>query len=154
MDIKYTANASFKTADETNMILTTEIYSFSVIGGANRSIDLSSTNDMSISSEMEQARSYKNIILYKLPSKDFADFALMEAFRTKQLFNLYLIISIYVGKNNTQSLWLTAKNATISEHPMKTGDQLTLLKATISIPKCRIEYTQCKNEKDCTSEDW
>jgi hypothetical protein len=44
------------------------ISAFSVVGGAHRSINLDSTDDVSISSELEQARQYKNITLFMLPT--------------------------------------------------------------------------------------
>lgn len=47
------------------------VYSFEVEGGANRSIVLGSTNDISITSELEQARAFKNIMLWIAPGKGF-----------------------------------------------------------------------------------
>ena len=38
--------------------------SFSVVGGADRTIQLKSASDISITSELEQARAYKNITLF------------------------------------------------------------------------------------------
>src|SRR5687767_10517348 len=46
------------------------ISSFSVVGGAYRSVNLDSTDDVSISSELEQARQHKNITLFMPPTKD------------------------------------------------------------------------------------
>jgi hypothetical protein len=49
------------------------ISSFSVVGGTSRTIDLKATSDFSISSELEQARRYKNITLFMPPAKDAVD---------------------------------------------------------------------------------
>ena len=44
-----------------------------VDGGTNRMIDFSSTSDVSLVSELEQARSFKNIILYLSSTADGRD---------------------------------------------------------------------------------
>ena len=47
--------------------------SFEVDGGAFRTIKLKSTDDISISSELEQARTYKNVNLFLPSTKDGTD---------------------------------------------------------------------------------
>src|SRR5215203_2405173 len=47
--------------------------SFEVNGGASRVVDLKTTDDISLASEFEQARAFKNITLYLPPTSDHMD---------------------------------------------------------------------------------
>src|SRR4051812_37213278 len=78
--------------------------SFEVDGGANRKIKLSSSDDISISSELEQARSFKNIIFYIPPTKDFLALKLIDIGRNFQFFSTTLVVSSYLKGVNAQTL--------------------------------------------------
>ena len=108
-----------------------DISAFAVEGGALRTIDLSSTNtiDMSIVSELEQARQYKNVIVFLAPSNDPKDLLFIS-----QLFVLastkVLLKSTFVfvtrKYNDTALEGLTLYgDATIKAPPMRVAGNLT-----------------------------
>ena len=151
---KYNAYAALKDTADFNSLAQIKLDSFEVVGGAYRSIDLATTNEMSIASEMEQARIYKNINFYKLPSDDFTDFKLMEMFRAKQAFTLYFIINTYIGKKMMESITLRAENALISSYPMIIGYAPKMLLVPVSIPNATINHSVSKDGKHFTYDDW
>jgi len=74
MAMNYKAKLSYfvEEADKTKFVhLEIPVYAFEVEGGVNRSIVIDSTNDIGITSELEQARAFKNISLWIAPGKSF-----------------------------------------------------------------------------------
>jgi hypothetical protein len=114
---------------------------FAVIGGASRSINEDSS-DVSISSEFEQARRYKNIVLY-LPgspgAKDVRVALDLMRFATEQIrLTFSLLVRQYSGKKAIYLLQLSDHEATVKNSPsMIYGD---LLMVQFNLPDPGITY--------------
>jgi hypothetical protein len=123
--MKYKATFKYNVGwDEGERKNTVPIYAFQVDGGANRNIRLKSTNDISITSELEQARSFKNIRLYLSPTSDHKDMQAaldLTAAATKKL-SLVMILDIqkYSGGKFIEGLWLIDSQSSIKTEPYKT----------------------------------
>lgn len=95
---------------------------FSVEGGANRLIDLSSADDLALLSEFEQARGFKNISLYLPTGKNFELLDLREIC----FHRLPLALSFYVqgvqSKTTIRRLTLVSPNAKVQSPPLKKYD--------------------------------
>ncbi len=114
------------------------ISSFSVTGGAFRSIDLTSTDDITISSELEQARKYKNITLFMSPTKNYVDMEtavkLIEA-ANKQM-GLYVIFFLakYVNGKIVDSLTIGDNSATLKQPPNIVASHLLMIEVCLLSP--------------------
>jgi len=95
---------------------------FSVTGGAERKIKLSEASDLSIASELEQARSYKNIRLYLSPKSVFSTGELLEIALKGLTVGMTIVVSCQVGKTVTQTLMLGSSDAKIAETPISRKD--------------------------------
>ena len=96
---------------------------FSVKGGVNRIIDLSSTEDISLTSEFEQARSFKNLTVHMPPNHGFSASDLMQIALKKLPLSIIFQVGGRVGRTLTQSLSLKCKDAKISTQPTKSEDE-------------------------------
>jgi hypothetical protein len=107
------------------------ISSFSVVGGASRSINLDSTDDISISSELEQARQYKNITLFMPPTKDHVDMqvamTLMFAAEAKSTLSIAFIIKKQVKGKSIEELMLGCHDATLISTPYLVAKHLLMI---------------------------
>lgn len=108
------------------------IDSFEVDGGANRKIVLKSADDVSVTSEFEQARSHKNLVFYIPPMKDFQAAKLI-ALRAGglQFFEMNFTLNIYSGGKKIQSLWIGTENAWLLKTPTPEGSTPPVLRADI-----------------------
>lgn len=123
--MKYKASFKYIVGEDGDELKNTvPIYAFQVDGGANRNVRLKSTNDISIASEMEQARSFKNIRLYLSPTKDHKDMQTaldLTAAVTKKLPLLTILdIRKYSGGKFIGGLWLNDPQSSIRTEPYKT----------------------------------
>jgi hypothetical protein len=93
------------------------ISSFSVVGGTSRTINLNSTSDFSISSELEQARRYKNITLFMTPTKDAVDMEtaleLTQCEKNMTELEILLIVKKFSNGRKIEDLQMTANGAII-----------------------------------------
>ena len=92
---------------------------FSVKGGAKRFIDLTSTDDISLTSEFEQARKLANLKVYLPPGKGFSASDLMDIAHSKSKMSISLFVSAHIGKSLKYTLTLQCEEATIKEKPQK-----------------------------------
>ena len=115
------------------------IRSFSVVGGASRSINLDSTDDISISSEFEQARTYHNVTLFIPPTKDFTAVILftLKSPITK-FFALVFHVEIFSGGKMTHSLVLQSYNAWLRKNPTPVGNKEALLMLEVQFDKVQL----------------
>jgi len=115
--------------------------SFSVMGGASRSINEDSS-DVSISSEFEQARTFKNIVLY-LPGSAGANdvrvaLDLMRFANEKIRLSFSFLVRQYSGKKAIYILQLSDNECTVKKPPMMIyGD---LLMVQFNLPEAKITY--------------
>lgn len=122
MAFQYQATLYY-TIDSNNGVksFTVPIVLFTVRGGANRTILLKSTNDISITSELEQARSYKNIIFGMPPSRGNGDMKatidLTEAANKKMLIYIGFNIFKYSNGKPIEGFDMRSNNARIAESP-------------------------------------
>lgn len=154
---RYEANLtySFTKGDVITVKAGIDIYSFSVTGGANRKIDLNSTDEMNIGSEMEQAKNLKNINFFLLPSQGLVINDMGEYYSNKTPISIDFVVSVYVGKVMTKSLELNSETSAITTHPWKTGsDKKPLIIVETSIPDAKLKYTSRKSKNNIVEEDW
>ena|SRR5688572_4634732 len=106
------------------------IRAFSVEGGASRSINLSSADEISIASEFEQARTHKNITLFMPPANNFLGVKLA-AMRTfggnMDRFSVFFQVNTFSGGKRTQTLILETYDAWFVSPPTPVGDKEALL---------------------------
>src|SRR5262245_54034395 len=75
------------------------VKSFSVDGGANRTIDLKSTDDVSVASELEQARTHENLTVFIPPTNDFRAVKLVQLYPAGgpgKIFSFTFVVCVYV----------------------------------------------------------
>lgn len=115
------------------------VYAFEVEGGANRSIIFDSTSDIGITSELEQARAFKNIGLWIAPGKSFDARALTElsemAVKEMKL-NVMFGIERYSGGKMLEGLALIDRAAGV--YPPQTVEKLVAV--DFSIPSAKLYY--------------
>ena len=115
--------------------------SFFVVGGASRSINEDSS-DVSISSEFEQARRFKNIVLYLPGSPGANDVRValdLLRFANEQIrLSFSFVVRQYSGKKAIYILQISDNECTVKKPPMMIyGD---LLMVQFNLPEADITY--------------
>lgn len=109
--------------------------SFSVVGGAARTINLGSTNDISITSELEQARQYKNITVFMPPSSGSEDMEVAVELIDCALKKKVLIFDFHIGKYSNgrmiEELNLVDAKATISKTPSIAANRSLMIEVAL-----------------------
>lgn len=119
------------------------VNSFEVDGGANRKIDLTTVDEVSVSSEFEQARSLKNIIFYIPPTKDFLALKLIDLTKNgPERFAITFVISIYSNGQLIKALRISAEHAWFTKTPAPEGKTPPLLKAWVRFNIAQLLYGQ------------
>lgn len=119
------------------------VHSFEVEGGANRKINLTSTDEMSISSEFEQARAHANFIFYVPPTKDFLAVKLMNLSTTNfQLFDFTFVVSAYSNGKMIKTLRIISEMASFREAPTPVGNTPPLLMVKVRLVKPDLMHGQ------------
>jgi hypothetical protein len=116
------------------------ISSFSVLGGAYRSINLASTYDyITISSELEEARRYKNITLFMAPTGDHVDMKtavdLTDAAYKTMLLSISLTFKRFAQRYTMEEYTLRAETATIKQPPRIVAEHLLMIEVCLLSPK-------------------
>ena len=119
------------------------VHSFEVDGGANRKINLSSTNEIAISSEFEQARINKNITFYIPPTKDFLALKLIDLRKNgPETFDITFVISMYSKGKVIQTLRISTDVAWFLRLPAPEGGTPPLLKAMVRFHSVQLLHGQ------------
>jgi hypothetical protein len=129
---------------------------FSVKGGAKRIIDLTATDDISLVSEFEQARSFKNIIFYLSPGSNFEWLDFTEASIHGLPVSIVFFVGGHIGQTVTHQFTLTCRNAGITEPPVKKTDSqkgIQVLKLSLSLPDTKLVHGSPQGE-EMVEEDW
>jgi hypothetical protein len=130
------------------------VLSISVDGGANRTIDFSSTDPMDIASELEQARTHKNIT-FNIPANDgISAVILTESFFNKKTMRIYFIIGISTGGSRTKTILLRSDTATILKVPAKSGGGSKQLSVGFSLPDVTLEVTSHLSKNTKVTKTW
>lgn len=145
-------NYKFSNSAGVKKDLTVPIVRLKVDGGADRIIDIQSTSDISLTSELEQARSFKNLILGMPPSNNGDDMRAALDLTEAATGKTSLFVSFYLYKftngKSTEGFRLMSWEATIKKPPQIVQ---TLLKIEIKldgrIDVERIMYNQGKKPK-------
>ncbi len=128
---------------------------FSVKGGAKRFIDLTSTDDISLVSEFEQARNFKNIVVYLPPTHNFEWLDLIEI----SIHHLPVYIVFFaqgkIGQTLTHEFTLSCKTAEITESPSKmtNGGKELVLKVNMVLPETNLIHGSPQGD-DFVQEAW
>ena len=144
MAMKYKATISFGIfeGDEIkNAMYYIPVESFEVVGGANRSIDLSSADDFSIGTELEQARSLKNIHFFIPPTYKYVTEAalfLIDLNIEKLAPSTSFIIEKYSGSKIIEGFNLKDPAAIIKQRPFIVGKRL--LWVQLSLPEAHLYH--------------
>lgn len=108
------------------------VHSFEVDGGAKGKLNLKEIDEISVSSEFEQARMFKNIIFYIPPTKDFLALKIIGLrSNTIAFFEVTFVVNIYSGRTRTQTLRLHCSPAWFVRVPTPVGNTPPLLKAEV-----------------------
>ncbi len=119
------------------------VNSFEVDGGANRKINLATVDEVSVSSEFEQARSLKNIIFYIPPTKDFLALKLIDLTRDGlEGFDITFAISMYSNGQLIKALRISSNFAFFIKPPAPEGKTPPLLKAWVRFNTAQLLYGQ------------
>jgi hypothetical protein len=126
------------------------IISFSVEGGANRKIYLASSSDISITSEMEQARAHKNITLFMPPTKNHVDMeAAVEligiALNKPADFGIDFWVEKRLGNNQLERLSLHEENPALIKRPTVIAGHLLMIE--VSLPDAFLELGKWQKGK-------
>jgi hypothetical protein len=125
-----------------NEKVSTLVQSFAVDGGANRTIDLGSTNDMSISSEFEQARTHKNVTVFIPPAKDFSAAILTRLGTQIKHFEMTFVVCKSFKGKKIETIWLMSSDTWFLRVPTPVGDTRPLLKADVRFHKADLLHGQ------------
>jgi hypothetical protein len=126
------------------------VHSFMVDGGTSRIIKLDSTNDISIMSELEQARSFKNITLFLSPNKNGSDMQV-----ALDLNNLYLggksmvtkvFVERFVNGQVVESFFFAEGHSKLKFLPYVVSKNLLTLHLNLTAPHLNVGRKQ--------GEDW
>jgi hypothetical protein len=116
-----------------NLDLTVD--SFEVQGGASRVIDLKTTDDISLASEFEQARTFKNITLYLPPTSDHRDMeaalALTEIAINKSKVNVMVSVQRFEKAKMLEGLALIDQEATLKKRPQTVPPHLLMVEINL-----------------------
>ena len=114
------------------------VHSFQVAGGAHRTIELSSTNEGSIGSEFEQARIYKNVILYLGAGSPPGELVNLSKSGRKD-FSMSFTVSVYDDRGNPVRRYDLQSFATrFAEIPAPVGNTPPSLKARLLLSSPRV----------------
>jgi len=121
-----------------------EISAFSVVGGAARTIHNDSPDNISIGSEFEQARQFKNIMLFMPGTAGAGDMKaaldLTNLALDKTPFFFYFTVTQLLDANMTYLLSISDGGATLKKRPiMVLGD---LLMCEFNLPGANITHMQ------------
>lgn len=121
-----------KNKDKSIERLNIPVHSFEVDGGAKRKLNLKEIDEISVSSEFEQARMFKNIIFYIPPTKDFLALKIIDL-RSPMIsfFEMTFVVNIYSGGMRTQTLRFHNSSAWFVRVPAPVGSTPPLLKAEV-----------------------
>ena len=112
------------------------VAAFQVEGGADRIINLRSTNDIGLVSELEQARSFQNIVLYLSGTKDHRDMKaamdLTEIANNNFAVKLQLLVERYSGKKLLEGLALYDPGGQIKYPPQNAFDNTLMVHIALS----------------------
>ena len=123
------------------------VRSFSVSGGADRRIDLTSTNESLIASEFEQARIYSNIIFFIQPSNDAPTNELINLSKSdKKNFTISFQVSVRDEAITLRMISLQSHATNFVETPVPVGGTPPLLKARFTLSSPDLAYGQ-RDEK-------
>jgi hypothetical protein len=113
---------------------------FSVHGGADRILDLTTTDDISLTSEFEQARTYQNLRLFLMPGKGFAFSDMMDIAFSHLPVTINFYVGGQIGKTLTQTLSIRSENAKILGKPDRREDSKgnRFLVVRFEIPNSRL----------------
>lgn len=142
--ISYTGLASF--ADKDFKGAAVPVNSFEVAGGAKRIIDLDSKAEMNIASEMEDAKTFKNLTLFLSSADGLAAARLEEAFAGRKQLRIFFRVEVFSGPTMTKAFTLISEAATVKKHPSAAGDK-KLLKVELSVPDAKLGQISQKSEK-------
>ena len=114
---------------------------FEVDGGADRKIDVTSGDEISIGLEFEQARIYKNLIFYIPPTKDFLAVKLIDLRKSgPEQFSITFAIGIYTDGALSRSLVFSSESAWLFGHPQLSGGKSPLLKMAVRFSNLQLVY--------------
>ena len=116
------------------------VRSFQVAGGAHRKIELSSTNEGSIGSEFEQARIYKNVILYLGSGAGSPSAELVNLSKSgRKDFSMSFTVSVYDDRGNPVRRYDLQSFATnFAEIPAPAGNTPPSLRARLLLSSPRV----------------
>lgn len=129
---------------------------FMVKGGAKRIIDLTSTDDISLVSEFEQARSFKNVALYLSPTQNFEWLDLTEVAIHKLPISIAFFTFGNIGNANIHQFKLLCKNAKITEMPGQRWDsvaKVNVLVVNFELPETRLIHGSNQGD-EIVEENW
>jgi hypothetical protein len=155
MAMKYGAKLSYfvEAGEEMRFVrLEVPVYAFEVDGGANRNIILSSTDDISISSELEQARSFKHLRMWIAPGENFdmrAHAELSEIAAKDMALNVLFAVERYSDGKVLEALALLDRGA--EAYPP--GILKNIFVVNVRVPTAKLYYgkidgTTLKNYKE------
>ncbi len=129
---------------------------FAVKGGASRLIDLKTADDISLVSELEQARSLRNITIYLPQSNNFEWMHFNEMAFHNLPVSFALFTSGNVGKTLTHQFTLACRDAEISEQPKYKADGATgttVLMVNMTITESQLTHG-FRNGSEFVEENW
>jgi len=128
---------------------------FSVKGGAKRMIDLTVTDDISLVSEFEQARNFRNISLFVARTKGFEWHHFWEIADHGLPLTIAFFASGRSGKTVRHEIILTCRTARITNPPGKEIDWSGngLLRVNLSLPDITLEHNSLQGSQ-FVRENW
>jgi len=116
--------------------------SFQVSGGAHRKIELASTNEGKIASEFEQARTYKNVILYIKPDVNYPTAGLVNLSKSgKQDFSMSLTVTVHDDSGKPVRRYdLQSSASSFAETPAPVGNTPPGLKTKLILSSPRVYH--------------
>lgn len=123
--------------------------SFSVVGGADRTIRVDSASDISITSEFEQARGYKNITLFmtsiKNPLAMEVAMELVSVAREKKEIVISIVVEKYAKGKIIEALSLSDFKATLKRPPLVVDNHRLMIE--VNLPSANIYNGKIRDDR-------
>ena len=133
--VTWSAKMYFWSRDSKIKISGLQVFSFQVSGGATRTVHLNSAEESDVAFELDDARDFKNLQIFILPTEGIAATQLGEAFIGKLELDALFMVEARHGSTKLKGFSLNSVKTVIQRHPVTVQRKAErMLKIEMSLP--------------------
>ena len=117
-NITWSAKMYLRSDDNKVKISGLQVLSFQVSGGATRTVHLNSAEESDVAFELDDARDFKNLHIFILPTEGIAATQLGEAFIGKLELGALFMVEARNGATTLKAFSLSSEKTVIQRHPV------------------------------------